>query len=122
MDTLLKTIRETPESVVFEHVLNVINAHYNYQPTAFSNGIGNDTLANEAGSNEGSCRIFAFAKLHQLTEQETLACFGHHYFDAVLNNPDGTDHMNIRNFIKYGWQGIRFAGQPLTLKQPVTNP
>ncbi|MCM0148625.1 HopJ type III effector protein [Photobacterium galatheae] len=121
MDTLLKTIRETPESVVFDHVLNVINAHYDYQPTAFSNGLGNDTLANEAGSNEGSCRIFAFAKFHQLTEQETLACFGHHYFDAVLNNPDGTDHMNIRNFMKYGWQGIRFAGQPLTLKQPVTN-
>ncbi|MDO6706814.1 HopJ type III effector protein [Photobacterium sp. 1_MG-2023] len=119
MDTLLKTIKETPETVVFDQVLREIDAHFDYQPTAFSNGLNNETLANEAGSNEGSCRIFAFAQLHQLTEQETLACFGHHYFEAVLKNPEGTDHMNIRNFMKFGWRGIRFAGQPLTRKASV---
>ncbi|NAW65535.1 HopJ type III effector protein [Photobacterium halotolerans] len=121
MDTLLKIIKESPSSVVFDNVLSVIDQHYEYRPTAFSNGLGNETLANEAGSNEGSCRIFAFAQQHKLSEQETLACFGHHYFDTVLNNPDGTDHMNIRTFMKYGWRGIRFAGQPLKPKHSVAD-
>jgi hypothetical protein len=28
----------------------------------------------------------------------------------VLDNPDGTDHANIRNFIRDGWAGIVFDG------------
>jgi hypothetical protein len=31
----------------------------------------------------------------------------------VLKNPDGTDHQNIRNFMKHGWDGVRFEGEPL---------
>ena len=74
-----------------------------------------DTIAviNEAGKNEGSCKIFYFAKLMQLDEISTLKCFGRFYQD-VLNTPNGTDHMNIRNFMKDGWKGIAFAGQALT--------
>ena len=49
--------------------------------------------------------------------EPTLACFGAFYTEDVLKNPDGTDHQNIRNFMKTGWDGIAFYGEPLTLKQ-----
>ena len=35
----------------------------------------------------------------------------------VLNNPDGTDHGNIRNFIEGGWKAVIFPnGLALTAK------
>lgn len=116
MDALFSTLKNRPESVGFNTVISIINDHYDYQPTAFSNGLGNETLANAAGTNEGSCRIFAFAKHHELSEAETLACFGNFYRIDVLQNPDNDDHHNIRNFMKYGWLGIRFAGNVLSKK------
>ncbi|PSW05168.1 HopJ type III effector protein [Photobacterium lipolyticum] len=117
MDALFSTLKNTPESVGFDTVIDTINEHYDYQPTAFSNGLGNETLANPAGTNEGSCRIFAFAKRHELSEAETLACFGKFYRIDVLENPSNDDHLNIRNFMKYGWLGIRFAGDALLEKK-----
>jgi hypothetical protein len=93
-----------PEKVEFNEVMAVISANYHYQPCTFSNG----ELINQSGANEGSCKIFAFAKLHGLSEQTTLACFGRYYRDDVLLNPLGEDHANIRNFIKQGWKGIVF--------------
>lgn len=116
MDALINLLRHSPEQVGFDAVLKTIERHYHYTPTAFSNGLGHETLSNPAGNNEGSCRIFAFARLQNLTEAETLACFGHYYRDNVLQNPAGNDHKNIRNFMKYGWQGIRFSGAPLAKK------
>ncbi|MCW8328565.1 HopJ type III effector protein [Photobacterium sp. SDRW27] len=116
MEALLKSLKLQPELVGFETVIETINRHYCYTPTAFCNGLGNETLANAAGSNEGSCRIFAFAQLQQLSEAETLACFGRYYREDVLQNPDGDDHQNIRNFMKYGWQGIQFTGKALLEK------
>jgi len=91
-------------SIEFTDVMEVIAAQYDYSPTAFTNG----SLVNEAGTNEGSCKIFYFAKLNALSEQTTLALFGQYYRVDVLQNPDGTDHANIRNFIKSGWQGVTF--------------
>ncbi len=87
----------------------VIDEAYRFTPTAFRNG----ELANEAGENSGSCKIYAFGQLHALSEQQTLACFGHYYREDVLQHPDGTDHQNIRNFIKTGWGGITFSGKAL---------
>lgn len=116
MEALLNNLKQFPEQVGFDAVIDTINRHYRYTPTAFTNGLGNETLANTAGSNEGSCRIFAFAQLHQLSEAETLACFGRFYREEVLQNPDGDDHKNIRNFMKYGWQGIQFTGKVLSEK------
>lgn len=116
MEVLLNHLKHHPEQVGFEHVINTIDTHYHYTPTTFSNGLGKETLVNQAGNNEGSCRIFAFAQLHQLSEAETLACFGRFYRQDVLQNPDGQDHRNIRNFMKYGWQGIHFTGQALAHK------
>ena len=104
------------ENVSFNDTLNVIARHYDYQPTEFSNGVNDDIVINAAGQNEGSCKIFAFAQLNGLDQQQTLNLFGDYYRQDVLNNPDGTDHQNIRNFMRYGWDGIRFKGTALTAK------
>ncbi len=115
-DQLIARIEDAPESIDFEDVIAVIDAHYHYTPTRFTNGLGDDALCNEAGSNEGSCRIFAFARLHDLDETTTLALFGRFYRDEVLGNPDGDSHGNIRRFMRDGWKGIDFDGVALTPK------
>ena len=100
------------ESVSFAETQNIINTYYNYQATTFSNGLI-DPLLNQAGSNEGSCKIFAFAQLHQLNQQETLSLFGEYYQDVLLN-PEATNHNNIRNFLRDGWAGITYQGTALS--------
>ena len=110
---LISQIKTNPETVEFKDVIATIDAHYHYTPTRFTNGQGNNMAINEAGSNEGSCKIFAFAQLNGLSETETLACFGHYYRDDVLKHPDGNDHANIRNFMRSGWDGIHFEGAAL---------
>lgn len=103
------------EAVDFQDTMAVIAEHYHYLPTEFSNGLP-PSLLNEAGRNEGSCKIFAFAKLHALSQQQTLALFGDYYRNDVLQNPQGTDHQNIRNFMRDGWEGIVFRGEALQAK------
>ncbi|MBE0388931.1 HopJ type III effector protein [Pseudoalteromonas luteoviolacea] len=100
------------ESVEFDHTIAVIDSHYSFAPCAFENG----EQKNEAGTNLSSCKILAFAKIHGLSPNETLNCFGRYYRKDVLQNPDGIDHANIRNFIKYGWQGVSFSQPPLSEK------
>jgi hypothetical protein len=46
-----------------------------------------------------------------------LSCFGAYYQEDVLGDPDGTNHQNIRNFMKTGWDGIAFYGEALALKK-----
>lgn len=116
LSELLEQIKSRPETIVFNDVLYVIAANYHYTPSRFSNGAGDDAVVSEAGKNEGSCKIFAFAKLHGLSETETLACFGHYYRDDVLKHPEGSDHANIRTFMRHGWSGIHFDQAPLTPK------
>ncbi|GAB6047727.1 HopJ type III effector protein [Methyloparacoccus murrellii] len=101
------------EPVEFQDTLAVIGEHYHYRPTAFGNGLGERSLRNEAGTNEGSCRIFAFARLNGLSEAQTLALFGAYYRDDVLPHPEGHDHRNIRHFMQDGWAGIHFEGEAL---------
>lgn len=110
---LITLIKTNPQAVNFKDVIATIDAHYSYTPTRFINGIGDKAVINEAGKNEGSCKIIAFAKLNGLSKEETLACFGHYYRDDVLRHPDNTDHANIRNFMKTGWDGIRFERSAL---------
>ncbi len=101
--------------VDFQDAMAVIAEHYHYRATEFCNGV-QQPLLNEAGRNEGSCKIFAFAKLHELNQQQTLALFGDYYHRDVLQNPEGSDHQNIRNFIRDGWDGIVFKGEALQAK------
>ncbi len=108
---LAKITRGQP--VDFRETMDIIAEHYQYRPVRFHNGGGASRLVNEAGINEGSCKIFAFARLHELSEAETLALFGEYYRDEVLPNPDGEGHKNIRAFMKHGWSGIEFEGEAL---------
>lgn len=104
------------DALIFEETLAIIDEFYDFTPTAFSNGIGDEILYNPPDRNQGSCRLFAFGKLNDLDEKQLLACFGEHY-RHVLADPDGKDHANIRTFMRNGWQGIRFEGEPLRLRQ-----
>lgn len=110
--SFLQKIKQTPKTIDFTETMAVIDENYTFTPTAFQNG----SQHNAAGENSGSCKLFAFAQLHHLSQEETLSCFGAYYFEEVLANPEGTNHQNIRNFIKTGWAGIRFEGTALVLK------
>ena len=98
--------------VTFEETMAVIDAHYSFSPVAFGNG----SLNNDADQNNGSCKIFSFSALQGFTSEQTLSCFGDYYRKDVLGNPNGTDHQNIRNFMKTDWDGIKFSADALTLK------
>ncbi|NDP27203.1 MAG: HopJ type III effector protein [Flavobacterium sp.] len=110
--SFLEKLKQTPNTITFPETIAVIEENYDFTPTTFDNG----TQHNEAGQNSGSCKLFAFAQLHNLSQAETLACFGAYYFEEVKGNPTGTNHQNIRNFITLGWDGIKFEGEALTLK------
>ncbi len=101
----LHQVTTEPLSVEFEQTIAVIEANYHFSETSFTNG----ELQNQAGQNNGSCKIFAFAQLHNFTEAQTLACFGRYYREDVLQHPEADDHQNIRNFIQFGWAGIKFS-------------
>jgi hypothetical protein len=113
LEQLLQNIQTAPGSIEFNDVIQTIDDHYSYSATRFTNGSGDSMVTNEAGANEGSCKIFSFAKLHSLDEEQTLNCFGKYYREDVLKNPQGSDHGNIRNFMTSGWQGIKFDGEAL---------
>ena len=107
MDKFLKRLASTPNEVMFEQSIQVIDEHFDFHPVSFVNG----ETQNQAGQNN-----IAFAQLQGLDESSTLACFGEFYRDDVLNNPNGKNHANIRNFIQHGWAGIHFDGVALTKK------
>lgn len=106
---ILDQLTQAPESINFPEVIAYIDANYEFTPTRFTNG----NTVNEAGQNNGSCKVFSFAKQKGLDEKQTLWLFGDYYRKDVLENPVGTDHQNIRNFIKFGWAGIQFDGVAL---------
>lgn len=106
---LLDKIRNTPEEVSFQEVIAYIDENYTFTPTKFTNG----EVVNEENQNNGSCKIFSFAKKQGLSVEQTLHLFGDYYRVDVLQHPENEDHQNIRNFIKFGWEGISFEGEAL---------
>ena len=113
LDEFIARIKSSPEDTEFQDVINIIDKHYHYTPTRFTNGPEDNGVINAAGENEGSCKIFSFAKINGLTLEQTLNCFGQYYRDDVLKHPEGSDHQNIRTFIKYGWEHVFFDGDAL---------
>ena len=97
--------------VPFTEVIQFIENDYEHQPTAFKNG----ETYNEATQNQGSAKVFAFAKINELSPADTLYLFAEHY-KSVLENPAGSDHQNIRQFMANGWDGITFEGEALVKK------
>ena len=92
----------------FADVISLIDMHYQHTPTAFQNGAQHNT----AEQNQGSAKVFSFAKLNGLDQAQTLRLFAEHY-QSVLATPDGTDHQNIRQFMMNGWDGVKFEGEAL---------
>jgi hypothetical protein len=105
-------LQQTPTIISFDECMSIIDANFIFSETAFKNA----EIHNEAGQNNASCKILAFAELNELSELHTLNCFGDYYRKDVLENPHGNDHQNIRNFMQLGWKGISFQGKALTLK------
>ena len=104
-------LQNSPKEILFSETMQVIEENYNFKPTAFKNG----NVENKAGENSGSCKVFAFAALQELTKEETLLCFGEHYRN-VLENTNGTSHQNIRNFMQFSFEGLSFEKQALIKK------
>ncbi|SDS46411.1 HopJ type III effector protein [Mucilaginibacter mallensis] len=98
-------------SLAFNRVIEFIGTYYQHQPAAFKNG----DAYNESTQNQGSAKIFAFARINSLSEADTLYLFAEHYH-SVLANPLGTDHQNIRQFMAHGWAGVFFESDALILK------
>ncbi|NHB56698.1 HopJ type III effector protein [Acinetobacter sp. 194] len=95
----------------FADVIAYIDSKFNHTPTAFKNG----QQANAATENQGSAKVFSFAKLNDLNVEDTLSLFAEHYA-AVLAAPEATDHQNIRQFMINGWDDVEFEGTALTAK------
>ncbi|WP_249219754.1 HopJ type III effector protein [Chitinophaga sp. HK235] len=104
--TLIGKLKDN--SILFKDVIEFIESQYQHQPTAFKNG----DAYNEATQNQGSAKVFAFAQINSLSKEDTLYLFAEHY-QSVLNNPNGNDHQNIRQFMAHGWSGVVFEGQAL---------
>ncbi|WP_252270926.1 HopJ type III effector protein [Pseudomonas subflava] len=99
------------EQFQFAETLAFVAEHYDYQPSAFRNG----SVDNASGQNEGSCKTLGLALLENLSLEETLRAFGEH-FRAVLANPAGNDHANIRALQDTGLGGVHFDRPPLKRK------
>lgn len=95
----------------FQEVLDHIAEQYTYSPASFQNG----SLKNLATENQGSAKVFYFAKLNNLSETDTLKLFAEHY-QNVLDNPTGDGHQNIRQFMANGWAGVAFEADVLANK------
>jgi hypothetical protein len=112
LNDFLTKLKDSPDRIDFAETIATVDANYDFTPTAFRNG----ELENAAGQNSGSCKLLSFAKLHNLSFEQTLLCFGDYYRLDVLQHPDGTDHQNIRNFIRHGWDSVKFDGIALVVK------
>ncbi|MEJ2043140.1 MAG: HopJ type III effector protein [Reinekea sp.] len=108
LSSLLEAIYQNSSELKFTDVLDVIDSEFEFTPTPFTNG----PLNNSADQNQGSCKILSFANQAGLSERQTLQLFAEHY-RAVLANPEGEEHTNIRQFMKTGWRGVSFASKPL---------
>lgn len=108
VEVLIYKVKQS-EILSFAEVIATIDANYSFTPSFFKNG----DVVNEENQNNGSCKVFSFAKMHKLSEKETLFLFGEHY-QKVLETPSDADHQNIRNFMNFGWNGIVFEKEALS--------
>ena len=79
----MKTLTSAPETIELEQTMATIEKQYLYTPKAFSCG----KVVSPADKNQGSAKLFSFAKLNKLSKDTTLQCFGRYYREDVLKNP-----------------------------------
>jgi len=108
---LVQAVTNSPDTIEFNNVIALVDSAFVFTPTAFTNG----DVKNEANQNNGSCKLLALGQHLNLNQAQTLALFGRFYREDVLNNPNGDDHANIRNFMKTGHEGVVFETFPLVL-------
>lgn len=100
------------DDVMFADFIELVDKHYENQLLEFKNG----DITNKAGENEGSAKVLSYAAICGLDKETTLKLWGE-YYREVLNDPEGSSHANIRNFMAYGWDGVPFEnGVGLTRK------
>jgi len=99
------------QKLPFKEIIAYIDNNFEYTASSFKNGV----LVNAENENQGSAKTFYFAKLNNLSVEDTLKLFAEHY-QAVLDDKDGSSHQNIRNFMKTGWEGILFENPVLKEK------
>lgn len=105
-------VEMSADDLTLEEVIDMIDTHYESGLIEFKNG----DIVNKQGENEGSAKLLSYAALSELDKDTTLKLWGQHYRD-VLKDPNGDSHQNIRNFMKYGWDGVPFEnGIALTRK------
>jgi hypothetical protein len=106
---LVQAVSNSPQAIEFNDVIALVDSAFAFTPTAFTNG----DVSNDANQNNGSCKLLALGQYLNLSQAQTLALFGRFYREDVLNNPEGDDHANIRNFMETGHEGVVFEVFPL---------
>jgi len=106
-------VTNSPDTIEFNDVIAFVDSTFSFTPTAFTNG----DVKNEANQNNGSCKLLALGQHLNLNKAQTLALFGRFYREDVLDNPNGSDHANIRNFMNTGHEGVAFETFPLVALQ-----
>jgi len=82
--------------------ISFIDKHYDYFAVPFSCG----EVVNPANTNTGSAKIFSFGLMTRMSKEQVLRLFGEVYRNL---SPNGSDHQNIRSFVKNGWPGVVFS-------------
>jgi hypothetical protein len=109
MEDFLSQVKD--QNLPFTEIIQYIENNYKVIPTAFQNG----DAYNSETQNQGSAKVLYFAKLLNLSKEDTLLLFAEHY-QSVLADPEGDNHQNIRQFMKNGWEGVRFESIVLEKK------
>ena len=99
------------QKLPFKEIIAYIDENFDYTASSFKNG----TLMNAENENQGSAKTLYFAKLNNLSVEDSLKLFAEHY-QAVLDDKEGSSHQNIRNFMEFGWKGISFEKEVLQSK------
>ena len=111
-DVFNANLEMSGDDLMFEEFIELCDAEYEDGLIEFKNG----DIVNKPGENHGSAKVLSYAALADFDKEMTLKLWGQ-YYREVKANPDGDDHQNIRNFMKYGWDGVDFyAGIALTKK------
>lgn len=139
---LVTLIGRAPQEIGFQLVMDAVSELYEVKEVPFRVG----DVVSAPGQNMGSAKVFSFASISKLDKEATLNLFGDYYrvdvckafsrtrhvravvlppfttlplglCGQVLENPEGSDHANIRAFMKGGWDAVEFPeGLALTAK------
>ena len=99
-------------SIKFSDFIELIDSEYNFSNIAFENG----EITNSKSENQGSAKVFCFGYMYSLSEVEVLRCFAEHYQSVKENPEDESSHLNIRSFMKNGWNGLLIDFDALKVK------